>query len=85
MDHEECKAQTAALAPAPIWEVDTEMEYFQYPLAWENTTNEEKVIGKMGNQLKELFDKVIENRMRRAIALTLAIIVTFMYWGGNFV
>ena len=31
----------------------------------------------MGNQLKELFDKIVENRMRRAIALTLAIIVTF--------
>lgn len=31
----------------------------------------------MGNQLKELFDKLVENRMRRAIALTLAIIVTF--------
>ena len=31
----------------------------------------------MGNQLKELFDKLFENRVRRAIALMLAIVVTF--------
>lgn len=31
----------------------------------------------MGEQVRKLFDKIVENRMRRAIALTLAIIVTF--------
>ena len=31
----------------------------------------------MGNKLKKLFDQLGENRMRRAIALTLAVIVTF--------
>ncbi len=31
----------------------------------------------MEKKLRELFDRLVENRLRRAIALTLAIIVTF--------
>ena len=31
----------------------------------------------MDRKLRELFDKLLENRVRRAVALTLAIVVTF--------
>ena len=31
----------------------------------------------MGYKLTEMIDKIVENRMRRAIALTLAVVVTF--------
>ena len=31
----------------------------------------------MGNKLTEMIEKIVENRMRRAIALTLAVVVTF--------